>query len=1199
MSQLPNNITELIAALEGLNKKNLNDEYELFGTCRGVFEKLKRLSDFDPSDVKKIIKILGDLPPEIKELEIEELEIGGKKLETRALNKQDLKQLLEDYEKAQNEKEREKIENDFYLMTGRKNVTQFIRIQNEIASKNQKKLEKLNPEIKERIVEEFATNRLSESDRLLEIIENSSLVKNQEISTKELKKELKEKNCDSEDIESIIEKTPEIKRELLAQKKEISEKQISPEIKEKIVEVLTLGGEGKKEELVQIIEKASQREELNTPELIKELQTKDYNQEEISKIIQKTEEVWPQLLAQKKEISEKQISPEIKEKIVEGLKLGSQNRNEKIFEIVEDASLKNEQGYKVNELKKELKKRINDPEKIDSLIQRVEEVRAEIKIEEKATEIAKITYEKLLEKKLPINKNLQTKIKNKILIAWRNGDEIKIPLELAEINETKVITKEAEGAANIFKNQNIIAIVNYRREILGKEIRQELRKNGIQDETLIREYAAVVNKLTNNSESARIEENRSDIYNFVKNENPNKGPGEIERSIDEARFMASNVVMAPKKFNKLVQKYNILREKIGSDKLPKIKEVRVVEKMTAVFKESPKLLKLMNGAQKMIGIWEKVGAFPGNLLTKIGVKKAGLKVLEKIGGQAAIELVKNSAVIIAKEGTVQGVKSIAVGIMGKGAVVAGGSTGAGTGIAAVVAAFQALPVVGQVIAVVAIAVVAVVAIVKPIVKAAKKLIYKITGIDMNGVKRFLSETLGLGKFIGNVGQFFFDLGTFLIGIPALFGLINLAAIVTPVVIFFFLGTFTYSLLSENLLSSLIPPVQTGGGYCVLKSSLVSEGGDGSINCDQRAPENDFQGINRASFVSLANRWTTGKNYSEECYNDTVNRALCAGINPAYALWAWVHESGASNYSIENVEDFGIHGQPSAPPKNYSAQLNYFLKLDPGSACVDDPRIGGDYWLAFATNYLNGSCDPDEKNPISGGTGRDYLAEMQNTWGWVSSLPMPDSINVPVAGKNCDQIGDGSDLPITDEYTDENGDVWVCFGDVGDTPGEIPNFDPWDPSIPVPEGCPSGLPSAGYFTQGPFAPGCSHQNMGVPAIDLGAGAGTPIYATHPGVAVLSYDDIYGFFIDVHGKCEGKDFYTRYAHMPQGGYRVGNNQTVSAGQQIGVVNNTGSSTGNHLHYHITGLDTNKFGQYLGLDVHTTQALWGCCEVCPTRP
>ena len=60
MSQLPGNITELIAALEGLGKRNLNEEYELFETCRGVFEKLRRLSDFDPSDLKKTIKVLKD-----------------------------------------------------------------------------------------------------------------------------------------------------------------------------------------------------------------------------------------------------------------------------------------------------------------------------------------------------------------------------------------------------------------------------------------------------------------------------------------------------------------------------------------------------------------------------------------------------------------------------------------------------------------------------------------------------------------------------------------------------------------------------------------------------------------------------------------------------------------------------------------------------------------------------------------------------------------------------------------------------------------------------------------------------------------------------------------------------------------------------------------------------------------------------------
>jgi len=464
MSQLPGNITELIAALEGLGKRNLNEEYELFETCRGVFEKLRRLSDFDPGDIKKIVKILKGLPPEIKELKIEELEDGDKKLETRALNKQDLKELLEDYEKATNENERKRIEKEIYARTGQKNVEQFIKTQKEIANKNAEKLSKLDEEIKEGVVENLTKIKLEEKEELIDIVEEASL----------------------------------------------------------------------------------------------------------------------------------------------------------------------EEKFDEKKLKREIKKRIKNPERVEEFIQKVEEIRAEIKIKERAEEIAKTTYEKLAEEKLPINGDIKEKIKNEILIAWKEGDRIKIPKELEEISEAKVIIKETEEAADIFKNKNIEAIVNYRSLELGKKTSQELRKNGVQDESLIREYVSVVKELTNNPDNARIEENRSDIYNFVQSENPNKGPGEMERSIDEARFIANNVVTSPKKFNKLIQKYNLLREKIGSDKLPKLKEVRVLEKMTTLFVNNPKMLKLLNGTQKVANIYNKVVTFPSRMLGKLTVG-----VVEKIEGKLA------------------------------------------------------------------------------------------------------------------------------------------------------------------------------------------------------------------------------------------------------------------------------------------------------------------------------------------------------------------------------------------------------------------------------------------------------------------------------------------------------------------------------------------------------------------------------------
>ena len=882
------------------------------------------------------------------------------------------------------------------------------------------------------------------------------------------------------------------------------------------------------------------------------------------------------------------LSPKLRNEIAEELAVNRIIEEEETAKIVEKIVFEREVSSE--KIEKSLKS-VKDSNKIERLARKVEEIRAEIKVKSKAEEIAQKTLSNFKEREIPVEERSMVELEENILRAWKEGDRLKIPHSFGEkSNDIAVI--EAIKATDKFKEENIVTVVNYRANELGREIGFELRKNGVKDESLIREYIDTTNQLNNNPETARIETNRSETADFIESKRKDFGAGQIERSIDEARFMAKNVVMAPKKFNKIISRYNKIRNKIGADKLPKIKEIRVTEKMTSLFKNSPQMVKMMNGAQRMVGFINKVNAIPGNFLTRIGVEKVGMNVLGRIGGQASVEFVKNASLVIAEQGTFQGIRSIATALFTKGAVTtaAGGGAAAGSGaLAGAVAAFQAIPVVGQIVLVV----VAGIMILKPVVGAGKKLLGKVFHVNPEGVKNFISDSLGLGKIAGSVGQFVFDIGALLIGIPTVLAAINFTAIIAPVVIFFFLGTFLYSMLQQNLVSSIVPPAATGGGNCVLKSTADNEG---MINCDQNAPANDYPGINKANFVRVANTWHEGKNYSEECYNDTVNRALCAGINPAYALWAWVHESGASNYSINEVEDFGIHGQASAPPKNYSAQISYFLKLNPGQAC---PNL--DYWLSFATNYLTGGCDPDAV-VARGQTGRTYLKEMQETWSWISSEPMPSGIKISAGGQNCGSVNNGSeDEPIVREYTDEKGQVWICYGGQGNNEGEIPDFEPWDPNVPVPEGCPSGRPTNGYFTQGPFAISCSHENMSVPAVDFGAGDGTAIVATHPGVAVQNYDSIYGYYIDVHGKCDGVDFYTRYAHMPANGFRVENNSQVSAGQQIGVVDNTGSSTGSHLHYHISGLDKNKFGQYLGLTLSETQQLWGCCgswngKACP---
>lgn len=398
----------------------------------------------------------------------------------------------------------------------------------------------------------------------------------------------------------------------------------------------------------------------------------------------------------------------------------------------------------------------------------------------------------------------------------------------------------------------------------------------------------------------------------------------------------------------------------------------------------------------------------------MGAKDAGLKLLEKFGGKAAATFVKEAATVITKEGTLNGIKLLANTLFSKGAFVVGGSTG--TALTAALAAFQAIPVVGQVI----LLAVGAVMFLKSIIDGVKGIIGKITGLNMNGIKDFISDTLGLGKVAGSVGQFVGDVVGFVVGIPALIGMMAVGAIITPVIIFFFIGIFVSSLFQQGLISSVVPP--GGSGNCVLKSEYT-----GDVNCDQNAPFNNVPGLKKDNFIRMANSWESGSNFSSVCYDDVVNRSLCAGVNPAYSLWMWLNESGASNYNRDDIEDFGIHF--ISENKNFNAQITKFLTLNPASACINDPRIGGNYWLALGANFMNGSdCNPDRPNSIfKSATPRKWLADFEKYWWEITSDPIPDSIFVPKSGKNCDSLGVGSTAysgNVT-EYTDAEGKVWLC------------------------------------------------------------------------------------------------------------------------------------------------------------------------------
>jgi murein DD-endopeptidase MepM/ murein hydrolase activator NlpD len=82
------------------------------------------------------------------------------------------------------------------------------------------------------------------------------------------------------------------------------------------------------------------------------------------------------------------------------------------------------------------------------------------------------------------------------------------------------------------------------------------------------------------------------------------------------------------------------------------------------------------------------------------------------------------------------------------------------------------------------------------------------------------------------------------------------------------------------------------------------------------------------------------------------------------------------------------------------------------------------------------------------------------------------------------------------------------------------------------------------------------------VDLGAATGTPVMATGDGQVVwASWRDRYGILVEIEHEMGIR---TRYAHLSKTLVTVG--QRVSRGTPIGLVGETGRTTGPHLHYEV---------------------------------
>ena len=82
------------------------------------------------------------------------------------------------------------------------------------------------------------------------------------------------------------------------------------------------------------------------------------------------------------------------------------------------------------------------------------------------------------------------------------------------------------------------------------------------------------------------------------------------------------------------------------------------------------------------------------------------------------------------------------------------------------------------------------------------------------------------------------------------------------------------------------------------------------------------------------------------------------------------------------------------------------------------------------------------------------------------------------------------------------------------------------------------------------------------VDLAGPLGTPIYATRSGVVTTAtYDASAGYYVTIDHQ---DGFSSKYLHMTH--YIVAPGQYVTAGETIGYMGSTGTSTGSHLHFSI---------------------------------
>lgn len=264
-----------------------------------------------------------------------------------------------------------------------------------------------------------------------------------------------------------------------------------------------------------------------------------------------------------------------------------------------------------------------------------------------------------------------------------------------------------------------------------------------------------------------------------------------------------------------------------------------------------------------------------------------------------------------------------------------------------------------------------------------------------------------------------------------------------------------------------------------------------------------------------------------------------------------------------------------------------LNIIDNKALVAELGVGGGF-----VEIINRKNDAITIYQVKEGDTISQIADMfevsVNTIKWANGLDRPIApgdqlVILPISGIKHTVKAGGTITDIAKKYNADAKEIALFNGISIETPlttGQVvivPNVDlvqeePKKSTKTVakkPTTGTSGSSGSSSWMIKPVSKGYRSQGIhGYNAVDLAAPVGTPIYAAAGGTVLIAKADGgwnggYGNYVVIK---HSNGAQTLYAHMNTVGVSAG--ESISQGNQIGSVGNTGKSTGAHLHFEVRG-------------------------------